>query len=200
MKRSRTTIIAATALALLLAGGSGAATRATKTIVVNTTVDAPDANPKDSMCKAKLAMLTKPGKSYCSLRAAIQTANFGLRGSYVIKLPAGSFHLTVPGKNEGKAAKGDLDVLQADVTLVGQGPAKTTIDAGGIDRVFDVSAFASLTAQSLRITGGAAEHARRHRRPRRPQAPERPPREQHRPAWGRRRLRRRHEVELTWSR
>ena len=101
-------------------------THATKTIVVNTTVDAPDANPKDGMCKAKFAMLTKPGKSYCSLRAAIQTANFGPRGSYLIKLPTGSFHLTVLGKNEGKAAKGDLDVLQADVTLVGQGPAKTT--------------------------------------------------------------------------
>jgi CSLREA domain-containing protein len=148
-------MLMAALLALALAGGSAARTSVTKTIVVTGLGDAPDPKPADGVCK--VVALAKGGpKSYCTLRAAIQTANFGPRGSYLIKLPAGTFHLAVPGKNEGKAAKGDLDVLQADVTLIGQGPAKTTIDGGGIDRVFDVSAFAGLTAKDLRITGGKA--------------------------------------------
>jgi CSLREA domain-containing protein len=144
---------------LVLAAGAGASSTKplspTKTIVVDTTADGPDTKPKDGVCKAKLAMLTKPGKSYCSLRAAIQTVNFGPRGTYVIKLPAGTIHLSVKGREEGKAAKGDLNVLQEDVTVIGQGPAKTTIDGGGIDRVFDVSAFARLTVEDLHITGGS---------------------------------------------
>jgi CSLREA domain-containing protein len=144
--------------ALVLAAAAGTSSAKpllrTKPIVVDTTADGPDTKPKDGVCKAKLLMLTKPGKSYCTLRAAIQTANLGPRGSYVIELPAGTFHLSVPGRNEDKAAKGDLDVLQANVTVVGKGPAKTTIDAGGTDRVFDVSAFAGLKIVDLRITGG----------------------------------------------
>jgi CSLREA domain-containing protein len=155
MKRSHAAIIVATALALVLAGGSAARTLATKTIVVNSLGDAPDPTPKDGVCNAKFTMLTKPGKVYCTLRAAVQTVNFGPRGTYVIKLPAGTFHLSVPGAFEEKAAKGDFDVLQANVTVIGQGPAETTIDGGGIDRVFDVSAFAGLALKNLRITGGA---------------------------------------------
>ena len=147
----KTTALAAAALALVLAAGSAAKPSATKTIVVDTFVDVADTKPVDGKCIGKLK--SKSGHR-CSLRAAIQTANYGPRGSYVIKLPAGTFHLSAPGKYEGKAAKGDLDILQANVTVIGQGPGKTTIDGGGIDRVFDVSAFAGLTAQGLRITGG----------------------------------------------
>jgi CSLREA domain-containing protein len=147
-------IAAAALLALALAGGSDAHTDATKTIVVNTAADGPDANPADGLCKAKFGMLTKPGAVYCSLRAAIQTANAGPRGTYVIQLPAGTLHLSVPGGFEEKAAKGDLDILQASLTLVGKGPAKTAIDGAGLDRVLDVSAFAGLILKDLRITGG----------------------------------------------
>lgn len=153
MKKAHVATAVATALALVLAGGSGAGL--SKTIVVNTPADGPDLNLADGVCKAKLSMPTKPGVTYCSLRAAIQTANAGPRGSYVIELPAGTFHLSVPGAFEEKAATGDLDVLQANVTLVGKGPAKTTIDGAGVDRVFDVSAFAGLNLTNLRITGGA---------------------------------------------
>lgn len=159
MKRLRVAVIGATAVALVLAGGTDARTSVTTTIVVNTTADGPDANPKDGACKAKLPMLTKPGKIYCTLRAAVQTADFGPRGTYVIKLPAGTIHLSVKGRDEGKSAKGDLDVLQANVTVVGLGPAKTTIDGAGVDRIFDVSAFAGLKAKDLSITGGTLTHA-----------------------------------------
>ena len=150
----RVVVIAAASLALVLASGSAARTSATKTIVVNTIADAVDPKPADGVCNAKIKA---KGGARCSLRAAIQTANAGSRaGHYTIMLPAGTLHLAVAGKNEGKAAKGDLDVLQADLTVVGKGPAKTAIDGGGIDRVFDVSAFADLSAQGLRITGGKA--------------------------------------------
>ncbi len=148
----RVVVIAAAALALVFASGSAARTSATTTIVVNTIADAVDTKPADGVCVAKIKA---KGGPRCSLRAAIQTANAGSRaGHYTIVLPAGTLHLAVAGRNEGKAAKGDLDVLQADLTVVGKGPAKTAIDAGGIDRVFDVSAFAHLSAQGLRITGG----------------------------------------------
>ena len=147
----KTTALAAAAFALVLATGSAAKPSATKTIVVDTFVDVADTKPVDGKCIGKLK--SKSGHR-CSLRAAIQTANYGPRGSYLVELPAGTFHLSAPGRDEEKAAKGDLDILQANVMLVGKGPAKTTIDGGGIDRVFDVSAFAGLTAQDLHITGG----------------------------------------------
>lgn len=144
--------VAALALALALAGGSGASLQ--KTIVVDvTTVDAPDSNLGDGVCSAKIA--TK-GAHHCTLRAAVQTANAGPRGTYVIVLPAATLHLFVAGKNEDKAAKGDLDLSQANLTLLGAGPAKTTIDAGGIDRVLDVPGFSFVIVQSLRLTGGSA--------------------------------------------
>jgi hypothetical protein len=148
-------VAAALALALALAGGSGASLP--KTIVVDvTTVDAPDANPADGVCSAKI--ITK-GAHRCTLRAAVQTANAGPRGSYVIVLPAGTLHLFVAGKNEDDGAKGDLDLSQANLTLLGSGPAKTTIDGSGIDRVLDIPGFSFVTVQSLRLTGGALSTA-----------------------------------------
>jgi CSLREA domain-containing protein len=148
-------VVLAAVAALVLPGATQAKGGAT-TIVVDTTVDGPDVKPADGKCYAKLKMLSK---HHCTLRAAIQTADFGPRGTYVIKLPAGTFHLSVKGRDEGKAAKGDLDVLQANVTVVGLGPAKTTIDGAGVDRIFDVSAFAGLKAKDLSITGGALTQA-----------------------------------------
>ncbi len=150
-------VVASVALAVLFAEGSAARTTVTKMIVVNSKADAPDAKPKDGVCKAKFTMLTTPGKIYCTLRAAIQTADFGPRGTYLIKLPAGTFHLSVKGRGENNAAKGDLDLNQANLTLAGAGPQKTTIDASGIDRVLDEPyGFASATVRDLRIRGGSA--------------------------------------------
>jgi CSLREA domain-containing protein len=142
-------------LALALAGGSSAGSDATTTIVVSTTLDGADLAPGDGICKGKLLIMQKPGAGTCTLRAAIQTANASKRGTYVIQLPKGTMRLTVAGKFEDKSATGDLDLNQANLTVVGQGPAKTTIDAAGLDRVIDVPAFSFVALKNLKITGGA---------------------------------------------
>src|SRR5207245_6274342 len=72
----------------------------------------------------------------CTLRAAIQEANFSAAAD-TINLPAGTYQLTNTGSNEDAAATGDLDI-GSDLTIQGAGPATTTVDGLGQDRVFDV--------------------------------------------------------------
>ncbi len=102
----------------------------------------------------------------CSLREAIINANGDAAtwpdcptgsGADTIVLPAGNYVLAIPpGTGEDAAATGDLNVLD-DLTLVGAGPAITTIDAAGLDRVLDVRSSASI--RDLTITGGVAPGA-----------------------------------------
>src|SRR5512138_3483614 len=81
----------------------------------------------------------------CSLREAIIAANTDAavdacpagNGADEINLPTGIYTLTIVGANEDAAQTGDLDIT-ANLTLVGAGRANTTIDANGLDRVFDL--------------------------------------------------------------
>ncbi|MFN8224863.1 MAG: choice-of-anchor Q domain-containing protein [Gaiellales bacterium] len=132
-----------------LAAGSRAALP--KVVVVDTTVDAADTSPADGVCSAKVFA---SGGKHCTLRAAVQTVNAGKRGAYLISVPEGTFRLTAVGMFEDKAAKGDLDITQADVAIVGKGAGKTIVDGNALDRVFDVSAFAQLRLVGLRVHGG----------------------------------------------
>jgi hypothetical protein len=52
------------------------------------------------------------------------------------------------------ALQGDLDLTNNHVTIVHPGPGRATIDAGSIDRVFDV--YARTTLRKLIVTGGNA--------------------------------------------
>jgi CSLREA domain-containing protein len=125
-----------------------ASTRAAS-FVVNSTVDAVDANPGDGTCA---------GASGCTLRAAIQEAN-ALAGADTITLPAGTFTLGIAGRDEEVAATGDLD-LRGPVTITGQGETATVIDAGRIDRVFDIWDDAGTVAISaLTVRNGFSEAA-----------------------------------------
>jgi len=108
-------------------------------LAVDTTVDAVDASPGDGLCA------TASGE--CSLRAAVQEAN-AHSGEDAIYLPSGTFQLTIEGKDENAAATGDLDIRDA-VCLSGAGSA-TVIDGGGIDRVFESLATASLYRLTIR--------------------------------------------------
>ncbi len=81
----------------------------------------------------------------CSLREAITAANSdsavggcaaGL-GQDLVKLPAGTFRIQLPGAAHDANASGDLDIA-ANTTVEGAGPGVTTIDGAGLDRVFDV--------------------------------------------------------------
>jgi len=86
----------------------------------------------------------------CSLREAIQSANF-CPGPDVIRLPAGTYTLSIAGVDEDVAYQGDLDIL-GDVIIIGEGIP--VIDANGIDRVFDIAEATDVTLEGLMIREG----------------------------------------------
>ncbi|MGH9458687.1 MAG: Ig-like domain-containing protein, partial [Thermoanaerobaculia bacterium] len=95
---------------------------------VDSTVDAPDANPGDGICATSTLE--------CTLRAAVQEAN-AYPGPSTITLPSGTYTLTLAGASEDSAATGDLDTLER-LTIVGAGAGTTIIDGNAGDRLFDL--------------------------------------------------------------
>lgn len=87
-----------------------------------------------------------------SLRDAITQANAN-PGPDTISVPAGTYTLTIAGRDEEANLTGDLDVLGA-TTIVGTGAGLTIIDAAGIDRALDVIGGPTML-QGLTITNGA---------------------------------------------
>lgn len=81
----------------------------------------------------------------CSLREAIRAANLDTgidaclvgNGADIINLPAGTYTLTLLGKNEEAGLMGDLDIT-APLTINGTDPASTIVDGNDIDRVFHI--------------------------------------------------------------
>jgi hypothetical protein len=113
--------------------------------------DGADANPGDGFAKSAGDVTT--------LRAAIQEANLvnlGIvpTGGTVILKP-GTYNLTLGGAGEDAAATGDLDIT-GKVTIASDGTGPVTINANGIDRVFDVLAGGNLILQGVTVTGGYA--------------------------------------------
>src|SRR5262245_31009465 len=78
----------------------------------------------------------------CALREAIIAANDDVAvdacaagsGADTIFVPSGTYTLSLVGIGP---TGGDLDIA-ADLRLIGSGPARPTIDAAGIDRVFGI--------------------------------------------------------------
>ena len=93
-----------------------------------------------------------PIGSDLSLRSAVQDAN-DISGTGTIVLAPGTYILEIQGRGEDAAATGDLDIT-GNVTIASDGTGEVIIDATGIDRVFDVHAGASLTLDSVTVTGG----------------------------------------------
>jgi len=110
---------------------------------VDSTADVVDATPGDGVCAT--------GGSVCTLRAAIQEAN-AWPGGDSIALPGGTYTLSLSG-SEDAAAAGDLDIT-GSLNLFGAGSATTIIDAGGISRVFQIFANATVTLSGLQIING----------------------------------------------
>lgn len=106
----------------------GAAAANAATFTVDSTADAVDATPGDSVCA------TASGD--CTLRAAIMEAN-ALAGADTITVPAGTYVLAIAGISEDASATGDLDITE-DVTVSGAGAAATIIDGAMLDRVFHI--------------------------------------------------------------
>ncbi|MCC5951005.1 MAG: CSLREA domain-containing protein [Acidimicrobiia bacterium] len=112
------------------------------TFVVDSTVDAPAATPGDGVCTS-----TAGG---CTLRAAIQEANLHPHADTIVLSDGATYTLAIPGADDNHAATGDLDIRHA-LTITGD----ATIDANGLDRVFDVHS-GRLTLVGPTLTGGAA--------------------------------------------
>src|SRR5207244_12921532 len=71
----------------------------------------------------------------------IQEAN-ALPGPDTIMVPAGTYLLTIEGRDEDAAVMGDLDITD-DVTITGAGADRTILDGNGIDRIFDIELLTS---------------------------------------------------------
>ena len=95
---------------------------------VTSSADVVDTNPGDGICD--------DGFGQCTLRAAIMEANV-LPGHNSINLPAGTYTLTIAGIGEDAARTGDLDIA-GHLSITGADRARTIIDGGGKDRVFDI--------------------------------------------------------------
>jgi CSLREA domain-containing protein len=108
--------------------------------------------------------------SKCSLREAIWSANHDVAsmapgctsgsGADLVKVPAGTYNLTIAGAGEQLDATGDLDVT-APVTIVHTGDGTATVNAQSLDRVFEVNAAggAAVTISGLVIEGGSPPSA-----------------------------------------
>lgn len=118
-------------------------------ICVNTTADRVDPVPSDANRDVDP---NTPGQQI-SLRAAIQIAN-ARSGLDTIHLPAGTYTLTITGTGEDAAATGDLDITD-NVIITGSGAGVTFVNAGGIDRVFDVRGNISVDISHVTIMNGA---------------------------------------------
>lgn len=110
----------------------------------------------------------------CSLREAIQAANRDTAvdacpagsGADEIRLPAGTYTLTIPGTGEVAGATGDLNIF-SDLTLTGAGADTTIVQAcaplppattcTGIDRVFEIHFSPLVTMRGLTIRYGTDE-------------------------------------------
>ncbi|MEA2443900.1 MAG: hypothetical protein QOJ12_1192, partial [Thermoleophilales bacterium] len=113
--------------------------------------DAVDANVGDGACVA----VSGGG---CTLRAAVQEANFTVALDTII-LPSGQAALLTLGPaGTASAATGDLDVLHG-LTVQSSGAAPAVIDGGDVDRIFEVpdaspSPRVNLTLKSLTLRNG----------------------------------------------
>jgi len=138
--------LARAALILMLALGARAVFAAD--INVNSTADAVDANPFDSVCAT--------AGSVCTLRAAIQQANAqNTFGGTTIHLPAGTYLLMIDGAFEDASATGDLDLVASNgITIAGAGAATTIIAGNSSDRILQIHTGANATISGVSILGG----------------------------------------------
>lgn len=86
----------------------------------------------------------------CTLRQAVFASNV-CSGEQVIRIPEGTYALTVTGRNEEANATGDLDIIDG-VRIIGSG--MPVIDGYASDRVFDIQAGASVDMSGIVIQNG----------------------------------------------
>lgn len=131
---------AVTVLALLSVGAGPVRVCRAAEFVVDSTVDAPDANPGDGLCA--------DAGGRCTLRSAISETN-ALLGEDTVIVPAGFYPVTL------FTPFADL-IIQDDLRIVGAGPSETVLDGGSENRVFVVSVGRTVEMSGLRIQNGHA--------------------------------------------
>jgi CSLREA domain-containing protein len=101
------------------------------------------------------ADIINPNDGMISLREAVLLANQS-DNDVTILLPAGSYLLSLQGRDEDASWIGDLDIAAGStVTILGAGSAQTVIDAHGLgDRILDVLGGAVVNLEGLTITRG----------------------------------------------
>jgi uncharacterized repeat protein (TIGR01451 family) len=141
LARSANTSLAIAFVALFcLTADAGAATFTVDRVVT----DASDTNVGDGACIA----FSGGG---CTLRAAVQEANF-LPVADTIILPSGqTAMLTLGPAGTAGTSTGDLDVLN-DLTVQASGSTPAAIDGGDVDRIFDVKDATPLPSIKLTLT------------------------------------------------
>ena len=87
-------------------------------------------------------------------------------GSNTIKLPSGTYTLTIAGANEDASATGDLDIT-SNLTIKGAGSGSTIIDGNNLDRVIQVLQ-GKTNISGVTIRHGLANDGRRSFEQRRP--------------------------------
>ncbi|MEO8456248.1 MAG: right-handed parallel beta-helix repeat-containing protein [Chloroflexota bacterium] len=91
----------------------------------------------------------------CSLRQAVSAAN-AASGPASVVIPAGTYHLTIPGTSEEDNLKGDLDTT-GEILIQGAGQTQTTIDAGHIDQIIQAHS-GSIEIDDLTLTNGGKDN------------------------------------------
>lgn len=132
-----------------------AASASAETYTVDSPDDSVDSDVSDNVCK--------DSQGRCTLRAAIMQSN-GNKVADTIIIPPGTYTLSLAGVDEDNANKGDLDITDPNLTIIGAGnnpkgdPALTVIDAGNLDRAFDINPNHTgdyhVTLQALTIKNG----------------------------------------------
>ncbi len=93
-------------------------------------------------------------KSDCTLREAIRAANANPGKDRILLPSKRPYHLSRGGMPDDVAFRGDLDVKNDPLRIYHGSSGWATIDARGVDRVFEIFAGAKTTLENLRITGG----------------------------------------------
>jgi large repetitive protein len=120
---------------------------------VNSKADLVDDDVSDGVCHTVA--------NTCTLRAAVMQANRSPNDGATINLPADTYTLARPPAGLDGEDSGDLDLIAPSggnppITIVGAGSSTTIIDANGIDRVFYVDEYRTVTFRNVTIRNGIA--------------------------------------------
>jgi Zn-dependent metalloprotease len=139
-----------------LVAAIGTSATSARTFHVDRTYDAVDAAPGNGVCA--------DANGRCTLRAAVMESNAWPEPDRILLTVPGRVNVvytfTIPGRHEGEAASGDLDILgQVEIRpdfLSSKVRATTIIDAITLDRVFHIGPGGNLWLSGVTLRNGDA--------------------------------------------